>query len=131
MMEMKPRERFVTALSCGTPDRVPLYDGATQVMLGLDGVFVPAGGFCGFEEEPHAGGARYLDEWGITYVKNGWPVMVQIDAPIKRRSDWKNYRLPDPRAKHRAETIREAVRANEGKIAVIAGFLGLFTMMYW
>jgi len=155
MMEMKPRERFVTALNCGTPDRVPvydflfsrrlmkellgytteLYDGAAQVklaaMLGLDGVFVPAGGFCGFEEEPHAEGARYLDEWGITYVKNGWPVMVQIDVPIKRRIDWKNYRLPDPRAKHRAETIREAVRANEGKIAVIAGFLGPFTMMYW
>ena len=152
---MKPWERFVTALNHGTPDRVPvfdflfsprlqkellgytteLYDGAAQVKLaaklGLDGQFMPVNGYCGFEEEPHAKGEHYQDEWGITYVKDGWPVMVQIDVPIKNRQDWKNYRLPDPKAPHRIRMIRDAVGANESELAIIAGFLGPFTMMYW
>ena len=152
---MKCRERFVTALKCSVPDRVPiydflfsprlqkellgytteLYDGESQVrlatMLGLDGVFIPINGYCGFEEEPHPHGARYRDEWGITYIKSGWPVMVQVDVPIKSREDWKNYRLPDPAARHRVNMIRDAVNVNEKEIAIIAGFLGPFTMMYW
>jgi uroporphyrinogen decarboxylase len=152
---MKPRERFVTALRCDTPDRVPvydflfsrrlmkellgytteLYDGATQVKLatklGLDGVFLPINGYCGFEEEMHEEGSHYVDEWGITYIKAGWPVMVQTDVPIKSREDWKNYALPDPGAAHRTGMIEDGVRANEGGIALIAGFLGPFTMMYW
>lgn len=155
ILVMKPRERFVTALNCGVPDRVPvydflfsrrlmrellgytteLYDGATQVKLasrlGLDGVFIPINGYCGFEEEVHGEGARYTDEWGITYVKGGWPVMVQVDVPIKGREDWKNYSLPRPDAPHRTSMIRDAVKANESDIAIIAGFLGPFTMMYW
>ncbi len=152
---MKPRERFVTALNCGVPDRVPvfdflfsprlqkelmgytteLYDGESQVKLaaklGLDAQFLPVNGYCGFEEEPHPQGSRYQDEWGITYVKDGWPVMVQIEVPVKNREDWKNYRLPDPAAPHRLKMIRDAVKANEPEIGIIAGFLGPFTMMYW
>ena len=152
---MKSRERFVTALNCGVPDRVPvfdflfsprlqkelmgytteLYDGESQVKLaaklGLDAQFIPINGYCGFEDEPHPQGSHYQDEWGITYVKNGWPVMVQIEVPIKDRQDWKNYHLPDPQAPHRLNMIQDAVKANEPEIAIIAGFLGPFTMMYW
>ncbi|MGQ9616976.1 MAG: uroporphyrinogen decarboxylase family protein [Spirochaetota bacterium] len=152
---MKPRERLVTALNCGVPDRVPvydflfsrklmkellgytteLYDGAAQVKLasklGLDGIFIPINGYCGFEDEVHKEGSRYTDEWGITYIKAGWPVMVQVDVPIKKREDWKNYRLPDPAAPHRTSMIRDAVRANAEELAIIVGFLGPFTMMYW
>lgn len=152
---MKPRERFVTALQGGTPDRVPvfdflfsprlqkqllgytteLYDGESQVKLatrlGLDAQFMPINGYCGFEDEPHPRRSRYQDEWGITYVKEGWPVMVQIDVPIKNRADWKNYRMPDPKTPIRVKMIQEAVKANQGELAIIAGFLGPFTMMYW
>ncbi len=152
---MKPRERFVSALECKIPDRVPvydflfsprlqkellgytteLYDGASQVKLagklGLDGIFIPINGYCGFEEQSHEEGVKYQDEWGITYVKSGWPVMVQVDVPIKNREDWKNYMLPDPNAPHRVKMIRDAVKANKNDLAIIAGFLGPFTMMYW
>jgi uroporphyrinogen decarboxylase len=152
---LKPRERFVTALNCGTPDRVPvydflfspklqkdllgyateLYDGESQVRLagklGLDGIFIPIGGYCGFEDEPHEEGSQYKDEWGITYIRSGWPVMVQIDVPIKNREDWRNYQMPNPDAPHRVKMIKDAVKANENDLAVIAGFLGPFTMMYW
>jgi uroporphyrinogen decarboxylase len=152
---MKPRERFVTALSGGTPDRVPvfdflfsprlqkellghtteLYDGESQVklaaMLGLDAQFIPVNGYCGFEDEPHPTGSYYKDEWGITYVKNGWPVMLQTDVPVKTRQDWKNYRMPDARTPLRVKMIQDAVNANTPELAIIAGFLGPFTMMYW
>lgn len=152
---MKPRERFVTALNCGIPDRVPvfdflfsprlqkellgftteLYDGESQMKLasklGLDAQFMPINGYCGFEDEPHEMGSYYKDEWGVTYIKNGWPVMVQTDVPIKSREDWENYKMPDPHAPHRLNMIQDAVKANDGEIAIIAGFLGPFTMMYW
>ncbi len=152
---MKPRERVVTALRCGVPDRVPimeylfsprlqeellgytteLYDGESQVkmahILGLDGMWIPINGFCGTEEEPHKAGERYTDEWGVTYIKNGWPIMAQVDVPIKNRADWNKYKMPEVRMSYRTKMIRDAVSANDNELAIIAGFLGPFTMMYW
>jgi len=152
---MKSRERLVTALNSGIPDRVPvydflfslrfmqekfgykteLYDGATQVKLasaiGLDGVFIPVNGYCGFEDEPHAEGEQYMDEWGVTYVKNGWPVMVQIDVALKSRKDWEGYKLPLPNAPHRLNMLKDAIKANENEIGILVGLLGPFTMAYW
>ncbi len=152
---MKSRERVLTALSCGIPDRVPivdylfsrnllkkvldhepkLYEADAQVRLatklGLDGMWIPINGFCGTEEECQPEGARYQDEWGITYIKNGWPIMAQTDVPVKSRDDWKAYRMPLPSAPHRLKMLNEGIKANEGEIAIIAGVLGPFTMMYW
>lgn len=151
---MKPKERFLVALNRGIPDRVPifeflfspklqekligyrteLYDGAAIVKcatkLGLDGTFIPIGGYCGFEDF-HTEGERFTDEWGVTYIKQGWPVMIQIETPIKSREDWKNYSMPDPKASHRTQKLKDAVSANEGEIAIVAGFLGPLTMAYW
>jgi len=151
---MKPRERFLTALNGGVPDRVPiyeflfspklqekligyrteLYDGAAIVKcankLGLDGTFIPVGGYCGIEDF-HTEGKKFTDEWSVTYIKQGWPVMVQVETPIKNREDWKNYSMPDPKAPHRTQKLKDAVAANEGDIAIVAGFLGPLTMMYW
>ena len=83
----------------------PLYDGPSQLelahKLGLDGMWIPVNGFCGIEEEVHPMGASYQDEWGVTYVKNGWPIMVQTDTPIKSRADWERYTMPKARAPHR------------------------------
>lgn len=152
---MTSRERVLTALHCGEPDRVPvseylfsprlqkeilgytteLYDGESQVRLAekleLDSVWIAINGFCGLEEEPHEAGSTYMDEWGITYVKNGWPIMVQTAVPIHSREDWNAYRIPDPNAAHRTKMIRDALRANENELAVIVGLLGPLTMMYW
>lgn len=152
---MKPRERFVCALRGEMPDQVPvfdflfspalqkellghtteLYDGASQMklaaMLGLDAQFIPINGYCGFEDESHPQGSHYVDEWGVTYIKNGWPVMLQTDVPIKSRRDWEGYRMPDAASPIRTKMIRDAAGANEDELAIIAGFLGPFTMMYW
>lgn len=152
---MKPKQRFLTALSCEIPDQVPLfdhlfspnlqkevlgyksdlYDGEAIVKLanrlGIDSSWIPVNGFCGTEEEIHSEGYEYTDEWGVKYIKNGWPIMAQIDTPIKDRSDWINYELPDSDASFRLERITQAIKANEGGTAILAGFLGPFTMMSW
>jgi len=151
---MKPRERFLTALNGGEPDQIPmfeflfspklqekligyrstLYDGEAIVKLasklGIDGIPVFIGGYCGFEffetkEE------TFTDDWGITYIKKGWPVMIQIKNPIKNRKDWENYSMPDPRASWRLKQIKDAVYANDKDLAIVASFLGPVTMMYW
>jgi len=96
---MNSRERFITALTGGIPDRVPvweylfsqklqkevmgfntpLYDGKTTVKmaekLGLDVVWAPINGFCGIEDKPHHPGEIFSDEWMVKYRKNGWPIM--------------------------------------------------------
>jgi hypothetical protein len=119
---MKPRERYVTALNCRTPDRVPvveylfnqklqpallgcatpLSDSPSQLAiartLGRDGMWIPINGFCGVEEVVHAMSASYQDEWGVPYLKHGCPIMVQTDTPIESRADWTRYTMPKARA---------------------------------
>jgi len=152
---MKPYERFLKAVRCGTPDRVPvfdhlyslkfmkdilgytteLYEGAPQIELatkiGMDSTVIPHNGFCGFEDEPHKDGETYVDEWGVTYVHNGWPVMAQTGVALSGRSDWEKYKLPDPGSPHRLQRIMDAIKANTGEIALIVNILGPFTMAYW
>lgn len=151
---MKPRERFVTALKGGIPDRVPifeflfsrklqekfigyktmLYDGGAVVKLasklGIDGVPVFPGGYCGFEFF-ETEGETFTDDWGITYIKKGWPVMIQIKTPIKNRKDWENYSLPDPKEPWRMNQIKDAIKANKQDIAIVPCFIGPVTMIYW
>jgi uroporphyrinogen decarboxylase len=152
---MTPRERFVTALRCGTPDRVPVYDfigsrrlqkdllgystdlyePETQALaaarLGFDGFLVFLDGFCGIEEENHPDGSQYQDRWGVTYSKRDWPIMPPIATPIKTRADWVNYRMPDPQAARQGGMIRAAAEANPHELAVLAAVLGPLTMLYW
>ena len=105
------RERFLAALKKEIPDRVPifefpfgqelqeffigyqtkLYDGKAAVKmankLGIDGVAVFLGGYCGvqfFETDDD----RYTDDWGIVYERKGWPITSQIKNPISGREDW-------------------------------------------
>ncbi len=152
---MNSRERFLTAIRGGTPDRVPvweylfsrkhqkeimgynteLYDGSTQAKmaakLGIDVVWVPVNGFCGIEDEPHAPDEIYRDEWGVTYRKNGWPIIAQINTPVKSRDDWKIYRMPPVDIPGRTIMLNDAILANDNDLAIVAGLLGPFSMMTW
>ncbi len=152
---MTPRERFLTALSAGVPDRVPifehlfsrkllqeqlgyltvLYDGEAQVKLaaklGIDCIWTPINGFCGIEDIPHKENEIYKDEWEVTYKKNGWPIIAQIDTPIKSRKDWERYKMPEVNTPGRLKIVNDAVNANESGLAVVVGLLGPFTMMTW
>jgi len=152
---MDSRERFLTALKGGTPDRVPieehlfslklqkeilgynteLYEGASQTelasRLGIDMIWSPVNGFCGIEEIPHKTNEYYRDEWGVTYKKNGWPIIAQVDVPIKNREDWQKYKMPEVKTSYRCNIIRDTISANNSNLAVVAGMLGPFTMMTW
>lgn len=152
---MTSRERFITALNGGTPDRVPvfehlfspllqkevlgyntdLYDGKAQVALanklGIDGIWTPINGFCGLEETPHKEDEVYVDEWGVTYRKNGWPIMAQLDVPIKSREDWEKYKMPEVNTPYRTKILRDVNSCNTENLAVVLGLLGPFTMSSW
>lgn len=152
---MTSRERFLIALAGGVPDRIPitehlfslklmqellgyttvLYDGKTQAKLatrlGIDAIWTPINGFCGIEETPHAPNEVYKDEWGVTYQKNGWPIIAQIDTPVKSREDWEKYSLPPVDTPYRIKILKDVKTANTENLAVMLGVLGPFTMLSW
>ena len=152
---MNSRERFITALKGGTPDRVPvweylfslklqrevmgyntgLYDGKTTTKmgakLGIDVSWAPVNGFCGIEDVTHELNEIYTDEWGVTYRKNGWPIMAQLDTPIKSREDWERYKMPPVHTEGRLKILKDAIESNDSELAIVAGLLGPFTMMSW
>lgn len=153
---MVPRERFLTALRCRQPDRVPVWDWVNnpvlyQAMLGqaprffdgemaawlskalgLDAVWVPAGGFTGLVEGHWRwiGETSYVDEWGTLYqVEPGsWPLSFPKEYPVKSGEDWQRLARPDPAGDWRLEYARRAIqeaRAEPGQeIAVVAGIRG-------
>ena len=151
---MKPAERFITALKRGIPDRVPifefpfsqklqeeligyrteLYNGAAIAKvsqeLGLDAIPVFMGGYCGFDffgsEDD-----TFTDDWGITYIKKGWPIRSQISSPIKDRKDWKKYIMPDPMESWRLKQIEDSVEANKKGLAIVVGLRGPVSMLSW
>ncbi len=153
---MTPRERFLTAVKGGQPDRVPMFDflfspALYEEVLGhhpgdynvcdalaltraleLDAVVV-------FWDAPRNHQDRRLneqdsvDEWGVTWRQNwsiSWPTGAPVDHPIQDRSDWRNYTVPNPRAAGRADSVREAVDLNEDEFAILGTVLGPFTAVY-
>jgi len=149
---MKPKERFMTAMSLGQPDKVPLYDflfsqslfaevlgekvdayEATAAVrcatkLGFDAIWIPVGGYAGYSPED-IGNNKYIDEWGTTYHHNetSWPIDPPVDYPIKNREDYKNWMPPDPSGPERAYPLRDAIKCNDGELAIMSGVLGPFT----
>ena len=108
---MNRKERFLTALKGQEPDRVPMFDFLFQqpmyealigrrpetyngrdavacaLALNHDGVWLPFGGFSGYQPKYLAANV-YQDEWGTTYQKEAtsWPIDAPIDYPIKTRA---------------------------------------------
>ncbi len=152
-----PKQRFLTALSGEQPDQVPLFDFlfsqnlydhvlghkpeaynsedaiALTNALGLDGVHIAAGAADTFE-------AAYLspdvvvDEWGTTQKIDpsiSWPTGGPFNHPVKNRSDWKNYQMPDPAAKGRMEPVATAVKLAGDHLAIIGSVSGPYSHTTW
>ena len=156
MTTMVPRERFLTALRCQQPDRVPVWDWVNnpalyQAMLGqtprffdgglaarlskalgLDAVWVPAGGFMGLVDGRWnwQNDSSYIDEWGTLYqVETGsWPLSFPKEYPVKTEADWQNLARPGPAEPWRLQDARDAraeARREPGRdVAVVAGIRG-------
>jgi len=149
---MTSKERFLCALDLGQPDKVPIHDflfspplfeavtgvrpksyDSVQavecaIKLGFDAVWIPVGGYAGYTPQ-NIGDNKYIDEWGTTYKTNGmsWPIDGPVDYPIKNREDYKNWTAPNPYDDERVAPLKNAIKYNENRIALLAGILGPFT----
>src|SRR5665648_743649 len=148
---MTGRERFLTALNHGIPDRVPIFDflnnpgifqeaiGITPEYymaedgvncaskLGLDAMWYPVGGFPAID--PPGSKGEYTDEWGISFRRDtfSWPGSGPVGHPIKTYEDLKNYSWPDPNLPSRYEQVNTAITlGHEKNIGVMAGIRGPF-----
>ena len=149
---MKRKERLLAALHRKPVDRVPLFDflfqkpmyqaligrtpdaynGTDAVACALalehDGVWLPFGGFSGFQPK-RIDDKTYVDEWGTTYQQDpaSWPIDAPIDYPIKSREDLLAYKPPDPTLPGRDTQITEAAAADNDDLALLGGVTGPFT----
>lgn len=152
MHTMTRKERFLTALRVGKPDRVPMFDFLFQqpmyealigrkpecynardavacaLALEHDGVWIPFGGFSGYQPQTLSDKV-YIDEWGTTYQKDAasWPIDSPIAYPIQSRSDVDKYVPPDPTLPGRDAEIRLACSLPSDNLAICGGVLGPFT----
>jgi len=149
---VKRKERFLTAVKLGQPDRVPLFDflfqeplyealighrpgsyngpDAVRCALALDhdGVWIPFGGFTGYKPK-YLAEDIYQDEWGTIYQKtpSSWPIDAPVDYPIKSRADLARYRPPDPTLPGRTAEIIAARDMDNDDIALLGGTQGPLT----
>ncbi len=149
---MNRKERFLTAVRNKQPDRVPLFDflfqkpiyqaligrqpdgynakDAIECALALehDGVWLPFGGFNGFQPE-YLDEDTYIDEWGTTFRSNesSWPIDAPIAYPIKDRNDLKGYTPPNPTLPGRTSELDIARTLDTGDMAITGGVTGPFT----
>jgi uroporphyrinogen decarboxylase len=154
---MNSRERFLTALHGGVPDRVPLFEfywglpfirsvlGDSQKSLhhnaddevamsramGIDMVYTAPYGFTSFTSiQLH--GEEYRDEWGTVWGSNqdSWPGAWPKTEVVKSREDWNKLSIPDPTLSMRTEQPRRTVELANGQLAVVGGIRGPFSALW-
>lgn len=153
-MKMTNKERFLTAMNHGQPDRVPLFDflfqqGLFEAINGrrpetynaedavelslradLESVWIPDSGFAGYAVEVQPDNT-YVDEWGTKFLNNhaSWPIDAPLEYPIHDWEDFKNYDWPDPNDPHRVQGIKDGIKLADGKLAIMGGVNGPFTRL--
>lgn len=153
-MSMTSKERFLTAIACRQPDRVPIFDHiysrplyrevlgrapeyynaedafTCAARIGYDMVDVPLGGFSGHSGRDYDGDC-YQDEWGTTFRRmpeHSWPGDSPVAYPLTGRRDWLQYRLPDPTEPKRLQGIQTALHLRrEHDLAVFGTVRGPFS----
>jgi len=149
------KERFITALRGGIPDRIPIFDFidspnfiqrvigrkpedycAQDIMevslkYGFDAAFIGYGGFGGYDttQEYELDADHYRDEWGTVYKKTSysWPIDAPVGHPVNDRKDLRKYKMPDPELPERMAEIRIAQELAGDKVAVVGGVQGPLT----
>ena len=107
---MTGKQRFITALKGGIPDRLPIFDFIDSTLFiekmtgrrpdeyltrdimevtlkyGFDGAFILYGGFSGYNttNECDLNENLYRDEWGTVYQRTAysWPIDAPVDFPV-------------------------------------------------
>jgi uroporphyrinogen decarboxylase len=146
---MTARERFLTALTGGVPDRVPILDylfsqplyqailGHTPVAynnvdaialtlaLELDAVWVGTGG-AGGPAPTVAPDGSYINEWGVTRKADpaAWPIDAPRRYPLHTMADLAHYAPPPLALDRRITATADAVRQVDKRVAVMGTALG-------
>ena len=136
---MNSRERVLTALCLGEPDRVPTFEWIIDPLV-IDAL-LPGANLADFIEtmaldaistgpvfETEKISTRtYRDEWGITYAITQEVLDAPLDGPIKSIADLRKYQPPDPMTEGRLGKLPDYVKHFKGDKAVIfhqrAGFM--------
>lgn len=135
------RQRLLTALRGGQPDRVPIFDwpfnqalyeellgfrpaayngrdaARLALALGLDGAPAMESSPVGFEPA-WLDELRYLDEWGVPHQVDpaAWPLNAPIGPAVEALDMLAKYEGPDPWAAGRARDMADAVAVAAGQI---------------
>jgi len=147
------RERFIKALCLEEPDRVPLFDFIfnpdifrevlghfppveakdwveCSIKMGLDGLWLPGDSPEGFKLKPGEERGTFYDEWGqkcMATSEKHWPIPYIVGHPLEDISKLDEYEPPDPHAKGRTRTIKEAIRLAGDELAIFGGVGGPFS----
>lgn len=149
MPPLSPRQRLLTALRGGQPDRVPIFDwpfspplyaaylgfrpasyngrdaARLALALGLDGVPAPDSSPDGYVPA-WLDDRRYRDEWGV--LRQVDPAAWPLNAPIgPAEGALADYAGPDPWAAGRERDVQDAAAIAGGEIAVIGAIDGPFS----
>lgn len=128
---MNGRDRILTALRRGQPDRVPLFELSMDARV-VEGL-VPGGDLVTVTEAldldaicsaPYYGRetvdeTRYRDEWGTIWQLSDETIDAPLDGPVHSLDDLARYQPPDPLAEERLGKLPDAVRRFKGQRAVV------------
>lgn len=135
---MTGRERIISALKREQPDRVPtmewvLNPDVTEAITGdrdqlafakkagLDAIAVSLNYAKETFDDRH-----YIDEWGVKRISyDEYPTPVEY--PIKDENDFKSFKVPDPDAEYRFDSIKKALKEADGEIGVVARVKDVFS----
>ncbi len=153
---MTGRERFMTALAGGTPDRVPFFEfywgppfiksvlgkltsphhnADDEVKMsratGIDMVYTAPLGFTSFSSIK-LNGEKFQDEWGTWWgsSEKSWPGCWALGEVVNSREDWKKLHIPDPTQAVRFEQPKRTVELANKELAVLGGIRGPFSALW-
>ncbi|MDD4871664.1 MAG: uroporphyrinogen decarboxylase family protein [Kiritimatiellae bacterium] len=138
---MTGKERIITALQLGTPDRVPTFEWFIDTTVGkaltgntdpieivdaldIDGINIRPDYSQNFIDE-----STFLDEWGIKRKLTGDCIPCVIESPIKDITTHADYEFPDPKAPHRFASLEKTLNYFGDKRAVILNLRDGFSDM--
>ncbi|MCP4413441.1 MAG: hypothetical protein GY808_12860, partial [Gammaproteobacteria bacterium] len=153
---MTSRERFMTALGGGIPDRVPMFEfywglpfiksvlgeisnphhnADDEVRMskatGIDMVYTAPLGFTSFSSIKQ-NGEKFKDEWGTWWGSNekSWPGCWPLGDVVNSREDWRKLNIPDPTLPVRFEQPKRTVELANNELAVVGGIRGPFSALW-
>jgi len=138
---LNSKERFITAIKLGMPDRVPFYEDyiSKNVIKKIEGKYIDLNDFVekwemdaitiyGNYKKEFINDNTYIDEWNITRKEIEGEYPITIRSPLKNRNDFKHYVFPDPDSEYIYNDLIKAVKRFKDKKAIIFKINDVFSL---